>query len=289
MSDTPVFLISESETAEDRAARRAASGRSNGETFAGLLRKLVPSAACELVQTAEAGPGSHPSRALSEYDAVVLAGSPMHLYAETPEVRRQVAFMRAVYASGTPSFGSCAGLQIAVVAAGGAVRPSERAREAAFARRIMPTEAGRAHGLMRGRPPVFDAPAIHSDEVATLPTEAELLATSRTTEVQAAVIAHAGGTFWGVQYHPELPLSEIADGLCRQGSDLVGAGFAQSESDVESYAAMVTALDTNPERHDLAWRLGLDEQVTDAARRQSEIRNFIDLLVQPTRSKRGRA
>ncbi|WP_348272292.1 gamma-glutamyl-gamma-aminobutyrate hydrolase family protein [Methylobacterium sp. UNC378MF] len=67
-----------------------------------------------------------------------------------PETRRTVAFMRAVFASGTPSFGSCAGLQVATVAAGGTVRPNLRGYEAAFARRITATERGRSHPLLAG-------------------------------------------------------------------------------------------------------------------------------------------
>ena len=43
-----------------------------------------------------------------------------------------------------------------------------------------------------------------------------------------------------------------------------------------------------PPVRDLAWRLGLDPQVTEPERRSVEIRNFIEHLVLPTRSGRGR-
>ena len=281
-------LISESETREARDSRRATTGRSSGETFKDLLLSLEPDAACELVQTVEAGPERHPSRGLGDYDAIVLAGSPLHVYAATPEVRRQVAFMGAVFASGTPSFGSCAGLQIAVAAAGGTVRRNPGLPEIAFARRILRTEVGRHHPMLNGRPDVFDALAVHSDEVETLPPDAELLAGNRHATVQAAAIRHAGGTFWGVQYHPELPLAEIADALRRQSADLVAQGFADTDQAIDSYANMIAALDAAPERRDLAWRLGLDQQVTDAALRQTEIRNFLYHLVRPTQASRGR-
>ena len=283
-----MFLVAESETPEARDNRRAVTGRSSGETFADLLRALVPGAICELAQTVDAGPGAHPAHDLSAYDAIVLAGSPLHVYADTPEVRRQLEFMRAAYRSGTPSFGSCAGLQIAVAAAGGAVRRNEESHEVAVARRITPTAAGQEHPLMRGRPAAFDALAIHSDEVAALPAGSTLLATNRTTTVQAAEIRHDGGVFWGVQYHPEMPLSEIAGALRRQTKDMIAQGFAREERDVETYAALLATLEHEPERRDLAWRLGVDEQITDAALRQTEIRNFIEALVLPTRSRRGR-
>ncbi len=170
-----------------------------------MVRALVPGAECDLVRPAEDG-AELPGRAgLEGYDAVFLTGSPLHVYEDTPEVRRQLDFMRAVFASGTPAFGSCAGLQVATAAAGGTVRENRRGHEAAFARRITPTEAGRSHPLLAGRPAAYDAPTIHSDEVEQLPDGAVLLASNGVTAVQAAEIRHAGGVFWGVQYHPELP------------------------------------------------------------------------------------
>ncbi len=150
---------------------------------------------------------------MAEYDAVFLTGSPLHLYEETPETRRTVAFMRSVFASGTPAFGSCAGLQVAKVAAGDSVRPNARRLEAGFARRITPTADGRSHPLLAGRPAAFDAPAIHTDEVDALPPGATLLAGNRLTAVQAAEIRFDGGVFWGGQYHPEIGLDEVAGAL----------------------------------------------------------------------------
>lgn len=272
------FLVAESETPEAREERRTSVGRSSGETYLDILRKLAPGAACDRVQPADADAALPPGATLAGYDAVFLTGSPLHLYEETPETRRTVAFMRAVFASGTPSFGSCAGLQVATVAAGGTVRANMRGFEAAFARRVTPTEAGRAHPLLAGRPAAYDAPAIHTDEVEALPPGATLLAGNRVTAVQAAEIHFDGGVFWGVQYHPEIGLDEVAGALRRQAGGLVEAGLAAGPDDVEAYARQVDALHRQPGRPDLAWRLGLDEQVTDERLRQTELRNFIGAL-----------
>jgi GMP synthase (glutamine-hydrolysing) len=238
---------------------------------------------------ADAGPALPDGAALEGYDGVFLTGSPLHLYQDTPETRRQVAFMRAVFESGTPSFGSCAGLQVATVAAGGSVRPSRNGREAAFARRIAPTEAGRSHPLLHGRPPAFDAPAVHGDEVETLPPDASLLASNPVTAVQAAEIRWNGGVFWGVQYHPEIGLDEVAGALRRQADSLIDEGLARSRPDLEAHADRIDALHREPERRDLAWGLGLDEEVTDPDRRRRELRNFIERLARPKRTERGRA
>ncbi len=282
------FLVAESEPPEARAARRESVGRSAGETYVENLRDLAPGARCDRVKPADPGAELPGGEALAGYDAVFLSGSPLHLYEETPETRREVAFMRAVFASGTPAFGSCAGLQVATVAAGGTVRPGARGREAAFARRVTPTPEGGGHPLLRGRPPAFDAPAIHTDEVETLPDGATLLATNRLTPVQAVEIRYGAGLFWGVQYHPEITLAEVAAALRRQARELIEDGLARSPADVEAHADAIEALHREPERRDLAWRLGLDEEVTDPRRRTTELRNFIEHLVGPCRSARGR-
>ncbi|WP_426169649.1 type 1 glutamine amidotransferase [Sandarakinorhabdus sp. DWP1-3-1] len=269
------FLVAESEPADARRRRRDSVGRSSGETFVDVVTALVPGATCHRITPADAD-SVLPGRAgLRDYDAVLLTGSPLHAYDDTPEVRRELAFMRAVFGSRTPAFGSCAGLQIAVMAAGGTVRAMGSRREAGFARRITATAAGAAHPLLRGRPPAWDAPAIHSDEVAELPAGATLLATNGVTRVQAAEIRHDGGLFWGVQYHPEISLCEVAAALRRDADDIVAHGLAQTEADVEATAALVDGLHGDPRRRDLAWRLGLDAQAIDADRRRTELGNFL--------------
>lgn len=289
MPTPPRFLIAESESPGARDRRRQSVGRSSGETYADTLRGLHPGVETELVRPAEDGAPAFTPDALGAYDAVFLSGSPLHVYEDAPEVRRQLAFMRAVFESGTPSFGSCAGLQVAVAAAGGTVRKKQGAHEAGFARRITATDAGRMHPLLEGRDLVWDAGAIHSDEVESLPDGAVLLAANPASPVQAAEVRFGPGVFWGVQYHPELPLDEIAAALRRQAAHLVEQGLALEPEDVEGVAGLIERLGQDPTRQDLAWRLGVNAQVADPALRTLELRNFIRHLVLPTRAARGRS
>jgi GMP synthase (glutamine-hydrolysing) len=147
-----------------------------------------------------------------------------------------------------------------------------------FGRRITPTEVGCEHPLLAGRPAAYDAPSIHTDEVEALPPGATLLAGNRGTAVQAAEIRFDGGVFWGVQYHPEIGLDEVAGALRRQADGMVEAGLARSRDDVEASAQQVGDLHREPDRRDLAWHLGLDEQVTVEPLRQTELRNFVESL-----------
>ena len=274
----PRFLIAQSETPEEREARRAHTGQSSGESYADTLAQMVPDATIEICQPADDESPAFAPAQLAMYDAVFLTGSPLHVYDDTPEVRRQLAFMRAVFASGTPSFGSCAGLQVAVAAAGGTVRKMPERMEAGFSRRIVATAAGCEHPLLAGRPATWDAPAIHGDEVETLPPGATRLAGNAVTQVQAAEIRHDKGVFWGVQYHPELSLREIAIALRRQAEGLVEAGLAETPAEVEERAEVIAALHEAPERRSLRWRLGVDGELADTDARRREIANFLAAL-----------
>jgi len=272
----PHFLVAESETADQRDARRRHAGKSSGETYAATLEQLRPDARITIVAPADDDAGQFDAAALRAFDAVFVTGSPLHVYDDSPPVRRQLAFMRAVFASGTPSFGSCAGLQLAVAAAGGSVRKMPERIEAGVARRITATADGLTHPLLAGRAPSWDAPAIHGDEVEQLPDDATLLASNAVTRIQAAEIRHDGGIFWGVQYHPELAPREIAIALRRQADDLIEAGLAETPDDVERRAAELDALHDSPDRRSLLWALGVDREFAHEASRRLELTNFLD-------------
>ena len=166
------------------------------------------------------------------------------------------------------------------------MRPKSERHETGLARRIWATNAGRDHPLLDGRPASWDALCVHSDEVEQLPPTAILLASNASTMVQAAEVRSGNGIFWGVQYHPEMPLGEIADALRRQSDDIISQQLARTAGDVEAMAKLLEELNDEPSRTDLFWRLGTNEQVADQVCRTLELRNFINYLVLPSREKR---
>ncbi|MGB7407349.1 MAG: type 1 glutamine amidotransferase [Pontixanthobacter sp.] len=271
----PHFLIAESGTPEDRQTRRDDVGKSSGETFAATLRQMAPECALTIAQPSDEGARDYKPADIARYDAVFITGSPLHIYDPNPAVERQLALMRTVFRSGTPSFGSCAGLQVAVAAAGGKVRKMQPRMEAGISRRITATEAGKDHPLLAGRPKVWDAPALHGDEVERLPDGATLLAGNAVTAIQAAEIHHERGIFWGVQYHPELAIGEIGAALRRDAQDLVEAGLADGTEQVETHADLYTALHRQPDSLSLRWQLGVDGEFANEDRRRLELANFI--------------
>ena len=271
-------MIAESGTPEARRERRADVGKSSGETYAATLGQLVPDSTIDVVSPSDEDAPDYSPSDIAAYNAVFITGSPMHVYNQSPPVERQLAFMRAVFAAGTPSFGSCAGLQIAVAAAGGTVRKMPERLEAGISRKITRTAEGKGHPLLDGRPEVWDAPALHGDEVEQLPECALLLAGNRITPVQAVEIRYDRGVFWGVQYHPELAIGEIAAALRREADALIEAGLSDGQKDVGDMADRFDRLHRAPDRRSNNWQLGVDEQFSREEKRRTELLNFIKAI-----------
>jgi GMP synthase (glutamine-hydrolysing) len=225
---------------------------------------------------------------LEGYDGVAITGSALHVYEGGPEVARQVDLARTLFGTGTPVFGSCWGLQILMTAAGGSVRRNPKGREIGFGRAIRLTGAGREHQMYAGKSDSFDAVTVHLDEVETLAPDTTVLALNAMAGVQAAEIRRNGTVAWGVQYHPEYSLKELAAIVRRTGIKLVEEGFFAAENELLHYAAELMALDREPGNRPLAWRHGVDGAVLDRSLRIKEVANWIERMVLPTRAERGR-
>ncbi|MFO1400961.1 MAG: type 1 glutamine amidotransferase [Steroidobacteraceae bacterium] len=277
-------LVIDGNRAETRARQVAAGGQPSGEGYVATLRQLHPGLHCDIVRPAD-GAVQLPA-ALADYDGVAVTGSALNIYDGGAHIERQVELARAVFAAGVPFFGSCWGLQLAVVAAGGVVRANPRGREFGFGRRIALTAAGRAHPMFGGKPEVFEAVTVHRDEIATLPAGSVELAGNE-MGLQAAEIRHGRGVCWGVQYHPEYDCNEIAAVGLRYGDTLVQEGLFASRAELEAWAAELRALQQAPADPRLLWRHGLGPAMRDPALKLAEIANWLGREVLPARARRG--
>jgi len=213
--------------------------------------------------------------ALADFDGIVITGSPFSVYKTRPEVTRQIELARDAFQSGVPMYGSCWGLQLMTAALGGVVR--------------LNTEAGSGHFLFSGRPKAFDALCSHQDDIATLPPNADVLASNSVSEIQAAEIHLGTSNFVGVQYHPEHTFATTAAIIEARQQRLVEEGFAQSVESLGSVIANLRMLESNPDRRDIAWLLGLDKQVLDPRLRSAELGNWLRARVLPRRAQRAAA
>ncbi|CCD95945.1 putative Glutamine amidotransferase, class-I [Bradyrhizobium sp. ORS 375] len=270
------LLVLEGNSLAGRRRWAEVAGQSPSESYADVLRALAPDAEVDIATPADAGAAL--PQPIEAYQGIVITGSALNIYQREPEALRQIELVRAIFAQGVPMFGSCWGLQLATVAAGGEVSLNPAGREVGFARKVVLTEAGRGHPLHAARNEVFDAPAIHSDIVTRLPSDTTVTARNAMSEVQAAEIRSGRGRFWGVQYHPEFSLQDVAWVIRRLGQPLLEEGFFADMAELERYATDLAALHHDRARRDLVWRLGLDQDVTNDALRQAEISNWIASL-----------
>ena len=274
------ILVVDGNVAEIRAKQRAALGYDSGSGYAQVLRRIEPSLRIDIVLAADGAPQFPPGVGLADYDGVTMTGSALNIYNGGEPVTRQVELAKAVFAAGIPFFGSCWGLQVAVTAAGGEVRANPRGREFGFARRIVLTEAGRAHPLFAGKPAAFEAPTVHRDEIVSLPAGAQALA-DNDYGVQAASFKQGRGTFWGVQYHPEYGYLDIAAAAERYGAVLVTEGMFADAAALAAFAAELRALQANPADSALLWKYGLGPAMRDETLRLLEIRNWLESQALP--------
>ncbi|HEV3042649.1 MAG TPA: type 1 glutamine amidotransferase [Roseiarcus sp.] len=275
----PRLLVVEGNIASDRRRIAESAGATPGESYAKVLNSLAPEARVDICTPADADASL--AAPLDAYDGVAITGSALNIYKREPGSLRQIDFLRQAFGCGVPIFGSCWGLQLAAVAAGGDVGPNPRGREVAFARKIILTEAGLAHPMHEGRAPAFDAPSIHGDELVRLPDETIVTAWNEMSRVQAAEIRYDRGVFWGVQYHPEYDLRDVATTVRRYGKRLVDEGFFADATHLERYADDLLILEENAARRDISWRLGLGEDIVQPNKRLCEIANWIERQVRP--------
>jgi GMP synthase (glutamine-hydrolysing) len=275
---TARILVIDGNVAEVRARQVAALGYDSGSGYARVLRRIDPALQIDIVLAADAEPQFPAGVALADYGGVTMTGSALNIYNGGAPVTRQIELAKAVFAAGVPFFGSCWGLQVAVTAAGGEVRANARGREFGFARRILLTEAGRAHPLFQGKPAAFEAPTVHKDEITALPPGATTLAVND-FGLQAAVFQYGRGTFWGVQYHPEYDYADIAAAAERYGEAFVTEGMFRDIHALQDFANELRVLQSNPADASMLWKHGLGPAMRSETLRMLEIRNWLQTEV----------
>jgi len=282
----PAILVIDGNRAAIREQQVAAGGSPSGEGYARTLESLAE-VRCDIVRPADGEVQWPRPGGLAAYDGVAITGSALNVYDGGAHIERQIELARAAFAAGVPFFGSCWGMQVAVAAAGGEVRPNPRGRECGFGRRIELTEAGSRHPMFAGKRAVFEAITVHRDDIAALPAGAVPLA-SNEMGLQALELRHGAGVFWGVQYHPEYTFDEIAACAVRYGAKLIEDGLFADPRELETFVADLRALMRDPRDRRLAWKHGLGPAVQEESVKLAELRNWLEQQVLPCARRRTR-
>jgi GMP synthase - Glutamine amidotransferase domain len=146
---------------------------------------------------------------LNKYDGLIWGGSSLNIYNDTPEIKRQIQFMKECQKKVKNILAICWGMQVAVTAAGGVVKKSSNGAHIGIANQLIINEQGLKHPLYSGKKNNFNTPAFNFDEVVTLPENGVCLASNKINKVQGMYFKINNNNVWGLQYHPEITYQKM--------------------------------------------------------------------------------
>lgn len=282
MPDFPRFLIVDGYPKKSRDQFDDVGMKLAWALYEEMLHTYLPEAKCDVALPSDDLSQLPSEGELAGYDGILWTGCNLTVYHhDNPVVTAQLDLAREAYEIGIPSFGSCWAIQVAAVAAGGKVEAHPKGREMGIARKIHLTPEGLNHPMYEGKPPVFDAFVSHDDQVTELPEGGKLLASNNFTRVQAMEVKHKKGTFWGLQYHPEYDLHELARLIVAREEKLIKQGMFKDHDDLMEMVSRLEEIYKDQDRKDYRWQLGIDEDVLSDSIRQKEFSNWVKYLAVP--------
>ena len=145
---------------------------------------------------------------LSIYDGLIWGGSSLNIYNDSPEIRRQIEFMKLCQKKVKNILAICWGMQVAVTAAGGEVKKADGSN-IGIANEITINDSGLNHPLYKNKDKKFNSPAFNFDEVKKLPNNAICLASNKINKIQSLYFKINETNIWGLQYHPEITYEKM--------------------------------------------------------------------------------
>ena len=146
---------------------------------------------------------------LRTYDGLIWGGSSLNIYNDTPEIRRQILFMKECFKSVKKILAICWGMQVAVTAAGGEVKKGVNGSHIGIANDIEITNEGLKNPLYKNKSNKFNTPAFNFDEVVTTPKDSIHLASNKINKIQGLNFKSGVSEIWGLQYHPEITYTKM--------------------------------------------------------------------------------
>ena len=199
---------------------------------------------------------------LSKYDGLIWGGSSLNIYNDTPEIKKQIEFMKECQKKVKNILAICWGMQVAVTAAGGEVKKAEGSH-IGIANEITINENGLNHPIYKNKEKKFNSPAFNFDEVKTLPQNAICLASNKINKVQSLHFKINETNVWGLQYHPEITYEKMISLIeFRKDRLIENRKVFNNEQDIESHISFI--------KNEIL--------ITDKEKRMVELKNWLDQL-----------
>ena len=148
---------------------------------------------------------------LNKYDGLIWGGSSLNIYNDTPEIRRQISFMKECFKNINKILAICWGMQVAVTAAGGQVKKGVNGSHIGIANEVQLTDSGINNSFYKDKSKKFNTPAFNFDEVVTVPQNSVHLAFNKINNIQGLNFKSGVSEIWGLQYHPEITYEKMID------------------------------------------------------------------------------
>jgi len=199
---------------------------------------------------------------LKKYDGLIWGGSSQSIYNDTPEIKRQILFMKECFKNIKKIFAICWGMQVAVTAAGGVVKKGEKGSHKGIAYDIEVNDLGLKHKLYKNKEKKFNTPAFNFDEVVKIPDGTKLLASNLVNHVQAINFKEGVSDIWGIQYHPEITYNKMISLIHFRKDRLLDRKAFKDEKEIDEHVQKIN--DVN--------------QLSDKHARMRELKNWLDYV-----------
>ena len=148
---------------------------------------------------------------LKKYDGLIWGGSSLNIYNNSPEIRRQITFMKECLKNVKKILAICWGMQVAVTASGGVVKKGVNGSHIGIANNIELNNDGLNSPFYKDKNKKFNTPAFNFDEVVTVPKDAVCLASNKINKIQGLNFKTGVSEIYGLQYHPEITYRKMVD------------------------------------------------------------------------------
>ena len=233
------ILIVEGNIKEENKNLSNAGIQTHTESLKDSLSYLTNDLALDVVNPSSDVDIQNYNNNLQKYDGLIWGGSSLNIYNDTPEIRKQIEFMKNCLNKVKNILAICWGMQVAVTAAGGQVRKAH-SPHIGIAKEIEINKHGLEHPLYENKEKKFNSPAFNFDEVVKLPKKGICLAFNKVNKIQSLYFEINNTKVLGLQYHPEITYEKMISLIeFRKDRLIKSRKVFESEKDVENHILFI--------------------------------------------------
>ena len=233
------ILIVEGNTAEENGSFTEAGIKTHTESLRESLKYISRDLIIDVVNPSSDKNVDSFNDKLHTFDGLIWGGSSLNIYNDTPEIKKQIEFMKNCQNKVKNILGICWGMQVAVTAAGGQVKKANISH-VGIAKEIEINEYGLKHPLYKDKEKKFNSPAFNYDEVVKIPENGICLASNKINKVQSLYFQINKTRVWGLQYHPEITYEKMISLINFRRKRLIEyRKVFKNENDLENHISFI--------------------------------------------------